>query len=169
MKKKPESLAYHMVRTWHIRKRDTSKHLKELMKKKKRRKNAGKEKTRSYTAISLAHKHAAASAKEKQPEKEHRSDIPDEKLKTEKQEEREHFVFRRLIPGYSYGTLYGCHAKGSNIVAYCHYHRRYITVRQLHEKRCIAKLCPRLSRRYTHTYWIDRKRRRAARKKKGGS
>lgn len=63
-------------------------------------------------------------------------------------------------------VLYGC--RSSNTCAYCFFHKKALTPRQLQKHECLRKQCPGLIK-HEHPYWDqreERKKKRAARKKR---
>ena len=66
-------------------------------------------------------------------------------------------------------TLYGSVAPEEKCVAYCRYHKVYLTVKQIKRHRCLLKQCPRLEKR-AHPWWGYRemlKQKRKERKQNG--
>lgn len=60
-------------------------------------------------------------------------------------------------------TLYN--GQSNNIVGYCHYHKCYITKRQLtNNKKCLQKNCDRFEKNENHEYWKQRERQKAKKK-----
>lgn len=51
-------------------------------------------------------------------------------------------------------------AKRSNCVAYCNYHKCYLTITHLKNMKCLQKQCRHLSKDTTHKFWIERAERR---------
>ena len=62
-------------------------------------------------------------------------------------------------------VLYGCEAAYKNVIGYCKYHHRFLTVKQLKQKQCLGKQCP-LLKRIKHTYWEERKNRKLLKQSK---
>lgn len=60
--------------------------------------------------------------------------------------------------------LYGSETDLSRCVAFCRYHRKWLTLRQLKQKKCLSKRgyerCNALKIREEHPYWEERRRRR---------
>ena len=60
--------------------------------------------------------------------------------------------------------LYGSEADISRCVAFCRHHRKWLTLRQLKQKKCLSKRgyerCNALKIREEHPYWEERRRRR---------
>jgi len=61
-------------------------------------------------------------------------------------------------------TLYN--SQSSNCCGFCNYHRKAITVKQLHRKKCISKNCPHLIRYKEHPYWSYRAWKKNIKKKR---
>lgn len=56
-----------------------------------------------------------------------------------------------------------------NVAAYCVYHKRHMTVKQMRRKQCLQKQCECLKKNEEHQYWHQReliKQKRIARKEK---
>lgn len=66
---------------------------------------------------------------------------------------------------YEYNTLYGTSAKKEKICAYCKWHRKNMTVRQVHKKDCLRKQCKYL-KKLEHQWWIDREKKKELRQKR---
>lgn len=67
-------------------------------------------------------------------------------------------------------TIFGHEANGTSVVAYCHYHRQWMTVPEMKRKLCLQKGCNRFSPCEDNPYWEqrERKKRRKQMKKKAG-
>ena len=55
--------------------------------------------------------------------------------------------------------LYGTETYFWRTVAYCTYHHKYLTVKQLKQKHCLAKQCKCL-KKLKHRYWEQRERKK---------
>lgn len=62
-------------------------------------------------------------------------------------------------------TLFNANAKRENVVAYCCYHRVWITKNQMRQKACLSKQCGALMKIQCQ-YWENRKKRKAEAKAK---
>ena len=56
--------------------------------------------------------------------------------------------------------------KPENCVGYCHYHKCTVTLRQMKNRKCLLKQCPRLQRYENHPYWKQRERAKEAKRKR---
>ena len=67
-------------------------------------------------------------------------------------------------------TIFGNVAKGTKVVAYCHYHRAWMTLPELKRKECLQRGCGRLSKCEDNPFWKqrERKRKRKQMKKEAG-
>lgn len=62
-------------------------------------------------------------------------------------------------------VLYGCEAAYKNVVGYCKYHHRFLTVKQLKRKQCLGKQCKLLSKR-DNKFWEERENRKLLKQSK---
>lgn len=62
-------------------------------------------------------------------------------------------------------VLYGSETYYKNVAAYCKYHHKHLTVKQIKQKGCLGKQCKCLSK-LEHHYWEIRKKRKQL--KQGG-
>lgn len=53
-------------------------------------------------------------------------------------------------------VLYGTETYLWNCPAYCKYHHRYLTVRQIKQKHCLGKQCKCLQKLENHVFWKRR-------------
>ena len=56
-------------------------------------------------------------------------------------------------------TIFGHEAKGTAVVAFCHYHRAFMTVPEMKRKKCLQKRCNRLEK-CDCNFWIERERKK---------
>lgn len=65
-----------------------------------------------------------------------------------------------IWPERMYRTLFRTSSKGKKLIGYCWYHRKFVTIRQLKQQKCIGKHCKALERFEWHEFWEKRKDRK---------
>ena len=67
-------------------------------------------------------------------------------------------------------TIFGHEARGTKVIAYCHYHHAWMTLPEVTRKQCVQKGCNRLSKCEDNPYWQqrERKKKRKQMKKEAG-
>lgn len=65
-----------------------------------------------------------------------------------------------IYPDRMYKTLFGTSAKGSRLIGYCWYHKKYITIKQQRQQHCLAKHCDAMERFKWHAFWKNREKRK---------
>jgi len=63
-------------------------------------------------------------------------------------------------------VLYGCEAAFKNVIGFCKYHHRFLTVNQLKQKQCLGKQCPLLRRIKSSLYWKQRELKKQKKKER---
>lgn len=59
-------------------------------------------------------------------------------------------------------VLYGSETYYKNCPAYCQFHHKYLTIKQISQKKCLAKQCKCLSK-IEHQYWQEREKKKQLR------
>jgi len=60
--------------------------------------------------------------------------------------------------------LYASETYFWNVAAYCNYHHKYLTVKQIKQKHCLGKQCKHLVKNPMHNFWDYREKRKLLKK-----
>ena len=65
-----------------------------------------------------------------------------------------------IWPERMYKTLQWTKARGKKLVGYCWYHKKFMTIKQLKQHKCLKKHCDALERFEWHEFWNYRRERK---------
>jgi len=63
-------------------------------------------------------------------------------------------------------VLFGSEAKYSRCPAYCIYHHKYLTEKQIKYKNCLGKQCKCLKKIEEHRFWKEREKKKEMKKRR---